>query len=50
METQAPFDGRMDEGGVHTHNGTLLGLKDNDTLPSAVAWLDPESVMLSEIR
>ena len=33
---------------VHVCNGILLGHK-NDTLPFAIAWMDVEGIMLSEL-
>ena len=34
---------------VHLHNGILLGSKNEGNLPFATAWMDLESIMLSEI-
>ena len=34
---------------VHIYNGIVLGHKNNEMLPFATAWMDPEGIMLSEI-
>ena len=33
----------------HLHNGILVNHKMKETLPFAIAWMDPKSIMLSEI-
>ena len=35
---------------VHLHNEILLDRKRKDILPFATAWMDLESIMLSEIK
>ena len=34
----------------HLHNGILLGRKKEENLTFATAWMDPESIILSEMR
>ena len=35
---------------IHLYNGILLSHKKKETLPFVTAWMDLESIMLSEIR
>ena len=34
---------------VHLHNGILLGYKKKKILPFLTAWMNPESIVLSEL-
>ena len=34
---------------VHTYNG-ILAIKKNEIMPFAATWMDPEIVVLSEVR
>ena len=35
---------------THIHNGILLSHKKNETMPSAVTWMDVEIIILSEVN
>ena len=44
------ISGRVDETTMgHLHSGILLSHKKEEILPFATAWMDLESIMLSEI-
>ena len=48
--TQAPISRCVDKKVVaHTYNGILLSHKKTKILPVAIAWMDLEGIMLSEI-
>ena len=34
---------------IHLHDGILTGERKKEPLPFATAWMEPESVMISEI-
>ena len=44
------IDRWMDKEVVHIYNGILLGYKKNKILPFTTTWMDPEGIVLSEIR
>ena len=44
-----PIDRRMDKDVVHIYNGTLLSHKRNKIVPFAEKWMDPETVIQSEV-
>ena len=47
---QVPTSGLVDEKPVaHLHNGILLSSKKKEILPFGTAWMNLESIMLSEI-
>ena len=35
---------------VHIYTGILLSHKKNEIMPFAVAWMDPEIIILNEVR
>ena len=37
------------EDAVHISGGILLSLKENEIMPFAATWLDPEMIILSEL-
>ena len=41
--------GMVKEDVVHTYNGILLSHKKNKIMPFAPTWMDPKTVILSEV-
>ena len=35
---------------THTHNGVLLSHKKDEIMAFAATWMDPEMIVLSEVR
>jgi len=35
---------------IHTYNGILLSHKKNERMPLAATWIDPEMIILHEVR
>ena len=45
------IDRGMDkEDEVQVHNGILLSHKKNEVMPFAATWMDPEIIILNEVR
>ena len=44
------MDKDVDHAYIHTYNGILLSHKKNERMPLAATWIDPEMIILHEVR